>query len=136
MPVRWVLLLAFAVVPTGLFAAEPAASEGEISFFKQVLPIFRQKNCTGCHQPAKQGGEYVMTEFAALLKGGESGSAAVAPGHPEKSYLVELITPADGKAEMPKDGKPLRSVLPSKPMHRRLLLPNLGRNWGIGSFCP
>ena len=107
MPVRWVLVLAFCVVPGGLFAAEPAASEGEISFFKQVLPIFRQQNCTGCHQPAKQGGEYVMTEFAALLKGGESGSAAVAPGHPEKSYLVELITPTDGKAEMPKDGKPL-----------------------------
>jgi WD40 repeat protein len=85
-------------------AAEPAA---DLSFFKDVLPILRQKNCTGCHQPAKRGGEYVMTDFASLLKGGESSEAAVVPGHPEKSYLIEQITPSDGKAGMPKDSPPL-----------------------------
>jgi len=93
-----------------LAAAEPAAAAttpDEVSFFKHVLPIFRQQNCTGCHQPARRGGEYVMTAFAALLKGGESGSPAIVPGHPEKSYLVEQITPSGGKAEMPKDAKPL-----------------------------
>jgi hypothetical protein len=88
-------------------AAEPVPATGDISFFRQVLPILRQKNCTGCHQPAKKGGEYVMTEFATLLKGGESGSSAVVPGHPEKSYLIEQITPHGGKAEMPKDAPPL-----------------------------
>ncbi|HZN36888.1 MAG TPA: c-type cytochrome domain-containing protein [Pirellulaceae bacterium] len=75
-----------------------------------MLPILRQKNCTGCHQPAKKGGEYVMTDFAALLKGGESGSAAVVPGDPKKSYLIDQITPGkDGKAEMPKELPPLTS---------------------------
>jgi mono/diheme cytochrome c family protein len=88
-------------------AADPATPAAKVSFFKDVLPILRQKNCTGCHQPAKQGGEYVMTDFAALLKGGESGEAAVVPGHPEKSYLIGQITPAEGKAEMPKDAPPL-----------------------------
>jgi WD40 repeat protein/mono/diheme cytochrome c family protein len=107
MPVRWAVLVSLALFPAGLAAAEPAAAEADVSFFKQVLPIFRQKNCTGCHQPAKQGGEYVMTEFAALLKGGESGSAAIVPGHPDKSYLLEQIIPAGGKAEMPKDEPPL-----------------------------
>jgi WD40 repeat protein len=48
-----------------------------------------------------------MTEFAPLLKGGESGEAAIVPGHPEKSYLVGQITPTAGKAEMPKDAPPL-----------------------------
>src|SRR5437762_11428802 len=48
-----------------------------------------------------------MTDFAALLKGGESGSAAVVPNHPEKSYLIEQIVPAGGKAAMPKDAPPL-----------------------------
>jgi WD40 repeat protein/mono/diheme cytochrome c family protein len=90
--------------------AEPPAAEGQVSFFGKVLPILRQSNCTGCHQPAKRGGEYVMTDFATLLKGGESGSAAVMPGHPEKSYLIELITPQDGKAEMPKDAPPLTAA--------------------------
>src|SRR5262245_18671873 len=85
------------------FAAEPspAAPPAEVSYFRHVLPILRAKNCTGCHQPAKKGGEYVMTEFATLLKGGESGSPAVVPGDPKKSYLIEQITPVDGKAEMP-----------------------------------
>jgi WD40 repeat protein len=87
--------------------AQEAGAEPPISFFKDVLPILRKHNCTGCHQPAKKGGEYVMTDFESLLKGGESGSPAVVPGHPEKSYLIEQITPANGKAEMPKDAPPL-----------------------------
>jgi mono/diheme cytochrome c family protein len=103
------LLLSFwAFVPA--IAAEPATPQADVSFFKNVLPILRQKNCTGCHQPAKQGGEYVMTDFATLLKGGESGSPAVVPGHPEKSYLIEQIVPAGGKAAMPKDAPPLTEV--------------------------
>jgi WD40 repeat protein len=103
----WAVALLLVPLVGASYAVEPAAPPAEISFFKNVLPILRQKNCTGCHQPAKQGGDYVMTEFAALLKGGESGSAAVVPGHPEKSNLIEQITPAGGKAEMPKDLPPL-----------------------------
>ena len=85
-------------------ASEPDA---QVSYFRDVLPILRQKNCTGCHQPAKKGGEYVMTEFASLLKGGETGEAAIVPGKPAESYLISQITPTDGKADMPKDGPPL-----------------------------
>jgi WD40 repeat protein/mono/diheme cytochrome c family protein len=107
MPARWALLWGLVLTPAVLAAAEPAVAAGDVSFFRQVLPIFRQKNCTGCHQPAKRGGEYVMTEFAALLKGGESGAAAIVPQHPDKSNLLELITPQSGKAEMPKDAPPL-----------------------------
>jgi WD40 repeat protein len=87
--------------------AGPPAAERQVSFFRDVLPVFRKHNCTGCHQPAKKGGEYVMTDFESLLKGGESGSPAVVPGHPEKSYLIEQITPSGGKAEMPKEAPPL-----------------------------
>src|SRR5262245_1598599 len=108
-PMRALWTIALLLLPlVGMAqAAEPAAPLADVSFFKNVLPILRQKNCTGCHQPAKQGGEYVMTEFAALLKGGESGEMAIVPGHPEKSYLIEQITPAAGKAAMPKDAPPL-----------------------------
>ena len=48
-----------------------------------------------------------MTDFAGLLKGGESGEAAIVPGKPAKSYLLEQITPEGGKAAMPKDAPPL-----------------------------
>lgn len=97
---------ALALFPMVSAAEEPAAN-AEISYFKQVLPIFRAKNCTGCHQPAKRGGDYVMTDFATLLKGGESGTAAVVPGKPAESELLAQITPKDGKADMPKDGAPV-----------------------------
>ena len=91
-----------------LFAAESPATDA-VSFDKQVRLIF-QANCQGCHQPAKAGGQYVMTDFAKLVKGGESGSAAVVPGKPEGSYLLQLITPKDGKAEMPKGKAPLTAA--------------------------
>ncbi len=90
-------------------AAEPkpvGETPARISYFKQIRPIF-QAHCQGCHQPAKKSGEYVMTDFAALLAGGESGDAAVVAGKADASSLVHLITPSDGQAEMPKGKKPL-----------------------------
>ncbi|MEX2186771.1 MAG: c-type cytochrome domain-containing protein [Pirellulales bacterium] len=89
--------------------AKPAVAAAEatpVSYAKQIVPIFRE-HCQGCHQPAIAKGEFVMTRHDALLKAGESGDAAVVPGEPDKSYLVAQITPADGKAEMPKDKPPL-----------------------------
>jgi len=92
------------VLPLG--AAEPA-----VSYHKDIRPIF-QASCHGCHQPAKAKGDYVMTEFAALLKGGESndgsegGEPAIVPDKPDESLLVLLITPREGKAEMPGGNKP------------------------------
>ncbi len=97
-----------ALPAVGLAAdAKPEAAAGEaISYFRQVRPIF-QTHCQGCHQPAKPMGELVMTHFEGMLKGGESGEPAIVPGNPAKSYLLAQITPADGKAEMPKDKDPL-----------------------------
>ena len=106
------LILLLAVWATPVFSAEPAkpAVPDQVSYFKHVLPIFRTKNCTGCHQPAKQGGSYVMTDYAALLKGGETGQAAIVPAKPKESHLLAQITPKDGKADMPKDGQPLSDI--------------------------
>ncbi|KLU04761.1 protein containing planctomycete cytochrome C domain protein [Rhodopirellula islandica] len=81
---------------------------GTVSYHRDVLPVLRA-NCFGCHQAAKQRGEYVMTDFDALLRGGESGEAAVVPGDADASSLVSLITAHDGIAEMPK--------APRKPLH-------------------
>lgn len=95
----WTLPLAAADAP----AQKPA---GTISYFRDVRPIL-QVNCQGCHQPAKAMGEYVMTNFDGLFKGGESEQPAIVPGKPDVSHLLSQITPADGKAEMPKDKPPL-----------------------------
>ena len=81
-------------------------AENTVSYYKQIRPLF-QANCQGCHQPAKQLGEYLMTSFDAMLSGGESEEAAIVPGKPDESYLIGQITAVDGKAAMPKKGDPL-----------------------------
>jgi len=101
------LLCLTAVLPFNVALAEdkPADSSGPVSYYKQIRPIF-QGVCHGCHQPAKAKGEFVMTDFAALLKGGDEG-VAIVPGKPEESNLVRLVTVHDGKAEMPPKEEPL-----------------------------
>ena len=96
------------VVTIPVFAEEPAeqAADAKVSYYKQIRPIF-QANCQGCHQPAKRGGEYVMTSHESLLQGGESGDASIVPGKSAESYLVSQITAVDGKADMPKGKPPL-----------------------------
>ncbi len=93
--------------------ADQAESESvpkPVSFNTDIEPIF-SRHCYGCHQGAKQQGAYVMTGFDSLLAGGESEQAAVVPGKPDESYLIEQITPVDGVAAMPDDPfKPLSDV--------------------------
>lgn len=95
---------------SGAYAEDKPKAKPEdgqpVSYAKDIKPIF-QTHCHGCHQPAKRGGEYVMTTFDGLLKGGESGEAAVVPGKPDASELIEQITPMNGQAEMPKGKPPL-----------------------------
>lgn len=75
-----------------------------VSFKDQIWPIF-QRNCQGCHQPAKKGGGLLLTGFAVLMKGGDSG-AVIQPGKPDDSPLVRSLLANDDE-RMPKDAKPL-----------------------------
>src|SRR4029077_2084112 len=81
-------------------SAEPVAP---VSFYRQVRPIL-QRNCTGCHQPAKAGGKLVLTTFASTMAGGEHGAAFEA-GKPDQSLLIEFIS--GEKPAMPKNAPPL-----------------------------
>lgn len=84
-------------------AAEEPAKENPVSFYRQVRPIL-QRNCTGCHQPAKAGGKLVLTTYAGTKAGGEQG-VGFEPGKPDDSLLVELIS--GEKPTMPKNAPPL-----------------------------
>ena len=77
------------------------SSPGEVSFASQVLPIF-EDNCTRCHGSNRQSGDQRLDSYAALMAGGEDG-AVVAPGQPDASLLVELVT----SGEMPRNAAPL-----------------------------
>ena len=93
-------------------AAPPAQPDtpdphAPVSYWKQIRPVF-QAHCQGCHQPAKAKGGYVMTDFARLLAGGDSGDKAIVASQPAASGLLAAITPKDGEADMPKDKAPLK----------------------------
>ncbi|HSI14386.1 MAG TPA: c-type cytochrome domain-containing protein, partial [Chthoniobacter sp.] len=81
-----------------------------VSYFKKIRPIL-QAQCQGCHQPAKAKGGYVMTDFAKLVAGGEDcvkdKKQAIVAKDPEKSFLMQQITPKDGAAEMPPKKAPV-----------------------------
>ena len=103
------LLFALLLAPALAVADPPAdAATGPVSFYGDIRPLL-QAHCQGCHQPAKASGDYEMTHFSKLLAGGESESAAIVPGKPDESSLLELITPQDGEAAMPQDRPPLSS---------------------------
>ncbi len=101
------LLLGVLLSTSLLHAEDKQPTVERASYVRDIRPVF-QENCQGCHQPAKRGGDFLMTDFAKLVKGGESELAAIVPGSPTKSNLVAQITPdKDGHAEMPAEGKPL-----------------------------
>ncbi|MEZ6062991.1 MAG: LpqB family beta-propeller domain-containing protein [Planctomycetaceae bacterium] len=103
------LAVSLLILPPALFADEQPADSPQVSFSKQIHPIFQAK-CQGCHQPAKASGSFVMTDFDKLLGGGESEEKAIVPGKPDESYLVLQITPEDGSAAMPPKGDALSAV--------------------------
>lgn len=72
-----------------------------VSFAESVAPIF-SKRCLACHNARTAKGRYNMENFAATMKGGESG-AAIEVGDAEGSTLFAMLE--DGS--MPKDADPL-----------------------------
>lgn len=93
------LLISFTTI-----GEDPPVQPSPISFHKQVRPIL-QRHCIGCHQPAKRGGELLLTSQAQLVKGGETGAGLVA-GKPDESLLVKSLLAQDMDL-MPKGGPAL-----------------------------
>ena len=76
------------------------------SFYtKQIHPIF-DANCVSCHGESKTSGGLCLDSYDQLMRGGKDG-AAIIPGNPDKSRLLNRVTlPASHKQFMPAEGKP------------------------------
>ena len=85
-------------------AAEFPAADLEF-FEKKIRPLLSQK-CYKCHsvKAKKLKGGFRLDYRAGVLKGGDSG-AAVQPGKPTASRLVEAIKYGNVDLEMPPSGK-------------------------------
>jgi hypothetical protein len=99
-PLRPLLTIIFLSVVIG------GELRGEIDFEKEIVPIF-EENCADCHGEEKQKGQFRLDQLANLLKGGNSGEAAVVPGDPAGSFLVKVIRHTEPELEMPPKGDAL-----------------------------
>lgn len=99
---RWTLTLS--ILSSGVFAGAAEESAPPVSYYRQVRPLL-QRQCSGCHQPAKAGGNLILTDFAAFQKGGENGAGFVA-GQPDNSLLIQYVI--GEKPEMPRGADPLK----------------------------
>jgi hypothetical protein len=84
-------------------AAEPAADRD--FFERQVRPLLVER-CYSCHSTAakKHKGGLLLDTRTAILKGGDSGPAAV-PGEPDRSRLIEAVRYGREELQMPPKGR-------------------------------
>ncbi len=85
--------------------AEAGSAGGGVDFATRIKPLLAE-NCYRCHDEKSKGGLRLSSREAAM-KGGDSEMAAVVPGKPEESLLLELIHPDAGEDIMPPKGDPL-----------------------------
>lgn len=73
----------------------------ELEFYGEVVQPILNHNCKSCHNPRNLKGEFNLTTFEELLKGGENGEVLKA-GNPELSALfAKMILPLDDEDHMP-----------------------------------
>jgi hypothetical protein len=98
--------LLFVSLAAHLSASEKTAeSKGKVNFEKEIAPLIVE-HCIRCHNPGNEKGELSLASIQALTEKG-----FLTPGKPSESYLLDVlhVDSKTGKAEMPKDGKPLSS---------------------------
>src|SRR5262245_15376383 len=91
-------------------AAAPTPDDRDF-FEKRVRPLLAQR-CWGCHsaKSKKSRGGLRLDSHQAILEGGDSG-AAVVPGQPERSLLVQAVQHRHATVHMPPSGQlPPREV--------------------------
>ena len=79
------------------------SAEG-VEFFKNMIQPLLEKNCYECHGFNSRKGNLSLNTRERLLKGGKSG-AAIFPGDPDKSLLIEAVRHSSDELQMPPSGK-------------------------------
>ncbi|MFC6647184.1 DUF1553 domain-containing protein [Granulicella cerasi] len=102
--VRSLLLMLVFALSFAVRAQAPAATkspQGPELFQQKVQPVL-QEHCYDCHSAAtRSAGGLRVDDRAALLAGGKSG-AAIVPGKPDESLLLQRLLTTDTKLRMPK----------------------------------
>jgi mono/diheme cytochrome c family protein len=92
------LALAFFLLDPPRASAQPP-KKGPLSFINDVAPILKE-NCFACHDAKKRKGKLDLTTYEGLRKGGARELDLVAPGKPDESLILDMLTATD-KSRMP-----------------------------------
>src|SRR5262245_23329963 len=83
--------------------AQPPQTAAAAEFFEAKVRPVLVTNCYDCHGDQQYGGLRLNCREA-MLKGGASG-AAIVPGDPDKSLLIQAVRHTSDKLKMPKGGR-------------------------------
>ncbi|WP_235908386.1 PSD1 and planctomycete cytochrome C domain-containing protein [Roseiconus nitratireducens] len=90
------------LITVGTFQCFLAPTLSAVDFEQDVLPIL-EDNCLFCHGEDEQESGLRLDRRVSMIRGGDSGLAALVPGKPDKSYLIEVINHVDPDMAMPPD---------------------------------
>ncbi|MFP6693109.1 MAG: DUF1549 domain-containing protein, partial [Pirellulales bacterium] len=99
-----VVLLCLSLLSLAAPPANAADPQRGVEFFeKHVRPLLAGR-CYKCHGPKKQESELRLDQRESILAGGDSG-AAIFPGRPKSSLLIEAVEYRNPDLQMPPDKK-------------------------------
>ena len=101
-PVDHFIAAKFVNIRTQYAGSDPAPSNDRVDYFRDVNPLL-DNHCRECHRGSKAKGHLRIDTRVALLKGGDSGPAAV-PGDSANSELLRRISSHDNDTVMPPNG--------------------------------
>ena len=90
--------------PVDVSKLPPVAAKTGLTFEKDVKPIL-ENSCVKCHSGEKPKSKYRMDTRENVIKGGESGDAAIIPGNSAKSPLIHFVADLVEDYEMPPTDK-------------------------------
>lgn len=129
-------LVAWITTTTAEIPVASVQRDQPVMFEKDILPIM-QKNCLACHSLTEKQGDLVLESAAAILKGGDSGPAAI-PGKGSESLLLKVCSHQSDPIMPPEDNDVAASNLTSQELGLLKLWIDQGArgSGGIASLSP
>ena len=82
----------------------PPAAKKDLTFAKDIKPLV-ETSCVKCHGAEKPKSKYRVDSREAIIKGGDSGEAAIVVGKSDKSPLIHYSADLVVDMEMPPTDK-------------------------------
>jgi uncharacterized membrane protein len=89
----------------GLEARRTITSVSTADPFADIVGPMLVERCSTCHNEDKQEAELVLTTYAGIMRGGESGRVVVAGNTDLSEMLRRISLPSDDEEFMPAEGK-------------------------------